>query len=129
MKLLKLLAALGVVSLLVITMTCRPKRDANKKLPDDVVRDFVTTVQAGDLQKARTYWSPESIPNIEGVFKMSFEDFCRKEFDCDEFVIAPAVKQKSVYWSVIYSSTCGGVSNSFRFYIKSINGAYHLVHG
>ena len=128
MRITKLLRPLGATLLMFLATSCGPKKDAQKKLPDDVARDFVSLVQAGDFEAAHSCWSPGSVATIERFSKMPFKDFCQTQFNCREFRIEPAVKQKGDYWSVDYTSNCDGVSMSYVFYVKAIDEVYCLTY-
>jgi hypothetical protein len=103
---------------------CRPKdNDGNR--PEDVVRMFVEAVQAGDFEKATTYWRNGDVKNIEANSHMSFKDFCLHFFECDSFAVSFMRKDKKSQ-VVAFRGQQNGREKTFGLFLKRIDGKWRM---
>lgn len=117
----------------------RPPADANGNLPDDVVRNFLTLVQAEDYQAARGLWYGESKlvfqpSNPKGKkvdLRTKFKDFCAqyRQIDLENVRISKARRGKSGFSMVDVDWQEGGEQKHDQFGLKIIDGEWKIERG
>jgi hypothetical protein len=118
-------------ALLGVLIACRPStlsvpKDQDGNRPQDIARMFVDAVQAGDFQKAATYWRPGDVRNIEANSDRTFEAFCVEFFKCDTYQLTPMGKDKKAY-VVAFRGKQDGKEKTFGLFLDQINGKFRLV--
>ena len=107
------------------SLGCTPKDDDGNR-PEDVARMFVEAVQAGDFDKAATYWRKGDVKNIEANSKMSFKDFSTYYFKCDSFDVELMRKDKKSH-VVAFRGRENGRAKTFGLWLKRIDGKWRLL--
>jgi hypothetical protein len=105
---------------------CGPSYDRSHRHPEDVVRSFVTAVQAGDFSAAARHWKSDGVKNIERSYGLSFRSFCEQRFRCQNYSIGKATKQKEQFYSVRFTCKDGTGTKVFVFYLELVDQQWVL---
>jgi hypothetical protein len=101
-------------------------KDNDGNRAEDVARMFVEAVQAGDFDKAATYWRKADVKNIEANSNMPFKDFCLYFFKCDSFKITLMRKDKKSH-VVAFRGQQEGREKTFGLFLQRIDGKWRLL--
>lgn len=105
---------------------CRPGWDADKHRPNEIAEMFVEAVNKGDYKRAESYWRKGDALTIEANWKMSFQEFCLKEFKNDSYKLTFAGKDRNSY-VYYFQGMEKERRKSFQLYIKSVEDRWRLV--
>jgi hypothetical protein len=120
---------LGIVTtscLAFCLVSCGAPTDKQGRRPQNVVENFLVAVKKGDFDKAKAFWTTDSLQSIEVDYKLPFQTFCQEKFHHKTYSLSKPIKQKPPYYSVKYTGGAGGRGNIFIFYLKPVNDEWRV---